>query len=97
MTIPIPVLLVQDENDELVEVYAAEELTLWWDGDGIDVMHDMTSIRRAFRRKDGTRWERIDIVSLAEILRKTPGVKVWTGKGEPPLFDTSAKGWEVVG
>lgn len=94
----IPVFLVQHDESSIAEVYdPAEELVLWWNGDGLDIMHDMASIVRAFRRKDGSAWERIDVVSFAEILHKTPGVKVWTGKEEPPVFDPSVKGWEVVG
>ncbi len=95
----VPVYLVKlHESEDIIEVYdPAEELVLWLDGNGVDVMYDMMEIAHVLRRKDDCRWERLGVVDFAGILQKTPGVKVWTGKGEPPLFDPSVKGWEVVG
>lgn len=95
----VPVYLVkQSESEDIIEVYdPAEELVLWLDGNGVDVMYDMTEITHVLRRKDDCRWERLGVVDFAGILQKTPGVKVWTGKVEPPPFDPATKGWEVIG
>lgn len=95
----VPAFLVKlAQSDDIIEVYdPAEELVLWLDENGVDVMYDMDSIYHVFRRKNGWSWEPIEVVDFAGILQKTPGVKVWTGKDEPPLFDPETKGWEVIG
>lgn len=94
----VPVCLVkQHDSEDIIEVYdPAEELVLWLDGNGVDIMYDMTSIDLVYRRKDDCRWETIGVVAFAGILQKTPGVKVWTGNTPPPLFDPATKGWEII-
>lgn len=94
--IPHPVYLVKVVN-ELVEVYdPAKELVLWLSETGLDIMYDLTSIDSAYRRKDENTWEKIDIVALAGILRRTPGTKVWTKNTEPGIYNPKTAGWEVM-
>jgi hypothetical protein len=95
----VPVYLVkQHDSEDIIEVYdPAEELVLWLDGNGVDVMYDMISIDLVYRRKDDCRWETISVPDFAGILQKTPGVLVWTCKTPPPPFNVETKGWEVIG
>lgn len=85
------------EGSELLlyEVFdPVKELSVWDSRDGIDVWYDHSCLARAYRRANDRAWVELDVPSLAGILKRTPGVRVWRGD-EPPARD-DAEGWEVV-
>ena len=94
--VPQYLVSMPETSAQLVEVFdPAKELAVWQSLNGIDVLYDATCIRRAWRRKDDRTWESIHVIDLAGILKRTPGVHVWTSDKEPPA-SFAADGWGVV-
>lgn len=94
--IPTPIYLLRtvDEPNRFYEVFKPTELFVWKSRNGLDVVYDWTSVLEVYQRSGWETWDRISIPSLAGILERVPGMRIWSGDKMPA--DDTGDGWSIV-